>query len=102
MPETVEIADTPIHHEAWPAGGRYVATMPDGSEAELTYRERQDGTRVFDHTFVPPAFRTRGLAERMVERGVSEAREAGAKIVPLCPYVATLFRRHPEWADLRA
>lgn len=81
--------------------GRYAVYLPDGLEAELTYT-RADGRLVADHTFVPPAHRGEGIAERLVEALMTDARAAGEKIVPLCSYVAIQFRRHPEWADLKA
>ena len=37
---------------------------------------------------------------KLVERGVADARAAGRKIIPLCPFAAAQFRRHPEWADV--
>ncbi|HJO49629.1 MAG TPA: N-acetyltransferase [Sulfitobacter pontiacus] len=27
-------------------------------------------------------------------------REQSKKIVPLCPFAASEFRKHPEWADV--
>lgn len=83
-------------------GGRYVVRLPDGSEAEMTYRQRDPLTIIADHTGVPPQHRTKGLALKLVEAVIADARRDGFKIVPLCSYVASQFRRHPEWADLRA
>ena len=34
------------------------------------------------------------------EWGLEDARAAGKKIIPLCPFAAAQFRRHPEWSDL--
>ncbi|TIW42998.1 MAG: N-acetyltransferase, partial [Mesorhizobium sp.] len=31
---------------------------------------------------------------------VEDARAAGKKIIPLCPFANAQFRRHPEWADV--
>lgn len=82
--------------------GRYVIHMPDGSEAELSYERQDDKTLIADHTGVPPQFRGQGVAEALVARLMADARAAGEKIVPTCSYVAVQFRRHPEWADLKA
>ena len=57
---------------------------------------------VADHTLVPPEFEGRGIAAKLVEALVADAREEGNTIVPQCSYVEAAFRRHPEWADLRA
>mgnify|MGYP003576535093 CR=1 FL=1 len=84
------------------ARGEYHAAVP-GSEAigRLTYERRGD-VLVADHTFVPPEARGRGIAERLVEALIEDARKEGNRIVPQCSYVEAQFRRHPEWADLRA
>jgi predicted GNAT family acetyltransferase len=84
------------------ARGEYHAAVP-GSEAigRLTYQRRGD-VLVADHTLVPPEIGGRGVAARLVEALIADAREEGNKIVPQCSYVEALFRRHPEWADLRA
>jgi len=81
--------------------GRYVYAM-DGDEAELTFVRASDSEIVVDHTFVPPAWRGRGIAEKLVRHVVEEARIHGFKIRPVCPYVVVAFRRHPEWADIQA
>lgn len=69
--------------------------------AELTWRAR-GRARIANHTFVPPEARGRGIAQALVEAMVADARARGFTIEPQCSYVAALFRRHPEWADVRA
>ena len=91
-----------VEREDGAARGRYVIRLPEGREAELTYGRQDATTLVADHTFVPPEMRGKGLAELLVERLIADARSEGNKIVPLCSYVALQFRRHPDWADLRA
>lgn len=91
-----------ITHEGNEAHGEYRATVP-GSDAvgRLTWKA-QGPARVADHTLVPPEIGGRGVAAALVERLVADAREQGFTIVPQCSYVAAAFRKHPEWADLRA
>ena len=96
------IEEFTVQHEDGPTRGRYVIHLPDGLEAELTYRKRDEATIIAAHTFVPPSFRGHGLAEKLVNRLIADARRLGLKIEPLCSYVAAQFRRHPEWVDLRA
>lgn len=83
-------------------GGRYFVRLSDGSEAEMTYRRIDAMTIVADHTGVPPQHRNKGIAPRLVQAVVADARRDGFRIVPECSYVAAQFRRHPEWSDLRA
>lgn len=75
----------------------------EGSDkpAELTWQARGNA-RIADHTFTPPAARGKGIALKLVEFMVQDARDTGFTIVPQCPYVAAQFRKHPDWADVRA
>lgn len=67
----------------------------------LTWKER-GGVRVADHTLVPKEIGGRGVALKLVEALVADARQQGFRIEPACSYVAAQFDRHPDWADLRA
>jgi predicted GNAT family acetyltransferase len=80
--------------------GRYVIQLPDGEEAEMTFRFI-DGVMAIDHTGVPPHHRNQGLALLLIERAVADARAEGFRIHPACSYAEAQFRRHPQWTDLR-
>lgn len=82
------------------AKGRYVLRGPDGAEAEMTFTRVGEHQLIIDHTGVPDAFRGQGVGLRLVARAVEDARASGRKIIPLCPFAAAQFRRHPEWADV--
>ncbi|MET3662740.1 GNAT family N-acetyltransferase [Aquamicrobium ahrensii] len=80
--------------------GRYVLRGPDGAEAEMTFTRVGAAQLIIDHTGVPDVFRGQGVGLRLVSRAVEDARATGRKIIPLCPFAAAQFRRHPEWADV--
>lgn len=82
--------------------GEYHAHVP-GSDVigRLTWVTRQ-GVRVAEHTLVPPEIGGRGVAARLVEALVDDARAEHFRVDPQCSYVAAAFARHPDWADLRA
>lgn len=82
------------------AKGRYVFRR-DGAEAEMTYTRAGKTLLIIDHTEVPDVFRGRGVGVALVTRAVEDARRDGVKILPLCPFAAAQFRRHPAWADIR-
>ncbi|MEO6041649.1 MAG: GNAT family N-acetyltransferase [Croceibacterium sp.] len=82
--------------------GAYRAEVPGAARpAELTWVARGQ-TRIADHTYVPHEARGQGVAQKLVEALVADARAQGFRIEPQCSYVAAQFRRHPEWADVRA
>ncbi|TYC89317.1 GNAT family N-acetyltransferase [Novosphingobium sp. BW1] len=83
-------------------GGEYRA-HPADSEAlgQLTWTAR-DGIHYAEHTLVPPEIGGRGIAGRLVEAMVADARENHFRIQPVCSYVVAAFARHPEWDDVKA
>ncbi|MCC0043946.1 MAG: N-acetyltransferase [Brucellaceae bacterium] len=80
--------------------GRYLHRADDGAEAEMTFSKAGEHLLIIDHTEVPDAFRGQGVGVLLVARAVEDARLSGKKIMPLCPFAAAQFRRHPEWADV--
>ena len=82
--------------------GEYHAHVP-GTDAIGRLTWKADGeTRIADHTLVPAEIGGRGVAAALVDALIEDARTQGFTIVPQCSYVEAQFRRHPEWADLRA
>lgn len=94
------MSDVTITRHGTQTAGEYHAHVA-GSEAigRLTWVLR-GGARVAEHTLVPPAIGRRGVAARLVEALVADARTHGFTIVPQCSYVAAAFAKHPEWSDL--
>jgi predicted GNAT family acetyltransferase len=80
--------------------GRYLIRAATGDEAEMTFTKVGERQIIIDHTEVPDTFRGQGAGLRLVTRAVEDARAAGKTIIPLCPFAAAQFRRHPEWADV--
>ena len=78
--------------------GRYVLSI-DGAEAELTFSKLGATQVIADHTGVPETLKGTGAGLMLVERLVADARKKGFRIVPLCPFVNAMRRKHPEWAD---
>lgn len=92
--------ELPINYEDMGNKGRYVLRGPDGAEAEVTFTRIGDSRIILDHTGVPDVFRGQGIGVRLVARAVEDARASGKTILPLCPFAAAQFKRHPEWADV--
>jgi predicted GNAT family acetyltransferase len=94
--------DVPLTRTDHTSHGDYRIDVPGSARpAELTWVAR-GGTRIANHTFVPPEARGQGIAQKLVEAIVADAREQEFTIEPACSYVEALFKRHPEWADVRA
>ncbi len=63
---------------------------------------RDGDTLIVVHTVTPPALRGQGLAGRVVEAMLADARRQGLKIEPQCSYIVAYFEKHPEQSDLLA
>jgi predicted GNAT family acetyltransferase len=73
----------------------------DGHTAFATYRLTSD-TFIVPHTEVPREFEGRGIGSALVKGMLETIRARGLKIRPLCSFVTSYMRRHPEYDDLRA
>lgn len=95
------MAEAEIVKETGPTRGRFVLRA-GGAEAELTFSVISPTRIIADHTGVPDAMRGTGAGRRLVEALVADARANGITVIALCPFVASMARRHPEWADVFA
>ena len=64
--------------------------------------DAQDGRWSITHTEVDPAYGGQGIARRLIEEIVAEARRAGKKIVPICSYAEKMMRGREEYTDVLA
>jgi uncharacterized protein len=86
---------TVIHNQA----DRRFELVVHGLRALLIYR--RFGERiVFDHTEVPQVLEGKGLAAKLAQVALDFARSNHLGVVPLCPYVSSFIRKHPEYQDL--
>lgn len=95
MPVDKTGAHAAIHAEE----GRYTISIDDRVVGRASFADRGD-RRVFDHTEILPEFVGRGLATLLVEKALSDARNAGKRIVPVCSMVGTVLNKHPEFDDI--
>jgi len=66
----------------------------------MTYSIAGDGLIIIDHTEVDPAFSGRNIGKQMLYKIVEMAREKNIKIIPLCPFAASVFKKTEEIRDV--
>jgi len=78
-------------------GGRGSFVIQPGSEpiAEMLFAIR-GGMMIVYHTEVVPESEGKGLAKELLDALVVYARKNKLEIVARCPYVRSVFQRHPE------
>ncbi|MBV9351414.1 MAG: N-acetyltransferase [Mycobacterium sp.] len=60
----------------------------------------RNNQRVFYHTEIDEQFGGRGLATILVEQALTAARGDGKRIVAVCPMVAGVLEKHPEFGHI--
>ncbi|HYO45390.1 MAG TPA: GNAT family N-acetyltransferase [Gemmatimonadota bacterium] len=78
---------------------RFVVRLEDG-EATLQYNHAGSKTLDFRSTFVPEQHRGRKIGDKLVVDALAYARTQGYSVIPSCPFVRTVVRRHSEYGDL--
>jgi len=71
----------------------------NGQTAYMSYRLSADLIE-YDHTIVPPALGGQGLGTELVKYGLAYARVQHLKVIPSCPFVAALMKKHTVYQDL--
>lgn len=66
----------------------------------MTYSIAGPELIIIDHTEVEPAFNGKGVGKLMLYRIVEMAREKNTKIIPLCPFAASVFRKAEDIKDV--
>jgi len=78
---------------------RYEARV-DGDLAGFLDYVAKRGRIALVHTEVLPAHRGQGVADRLAQHALDEARRLGLRVIATCPFVRTYVERHPEVHDI--
>lgn len=89
-----------MHIEHDTDAARFIAHLPGGGNALLTYDRPSPMVIDVRTTYVPTKMRHRGVASALMQAAVRYAREQGYQIVPSCSYAQTWFDRHAEERDV--
>ena len=84
-----------------PTEGLYELLL-DGTRAGVIHYLPTRGAVVLVHTEVAPELEGKGLGGRLVAGALEDIRARGLRLVPVCPFVTSYLRRHPEYGDLVA
>lgn len=78
---------------------RYEAIVGDEVAGYAEFQLKEPSRIVFTHTVSEPAFAGRGIATRLVEWSLADARDQGERIVPVCPFVLRYLETHHQFDD---
>lgn len=66
----------------------------------MTYSISGASLIIIDHTEVEPAYNGKGVGKQMLYKIVEMAREKNIKIIPLCPFAASMFKKSDDIKDV--
>jgi uncharacterized protein len=82
------------------AGRHRFELHKDGKLAAHADYRMEDGAVKLIHTEVLPGLEGQGVGSKMAKATLEEIRKRGAKIVPVCEFMAGYIGKHAEYADL--
>lgn len=82
-----------------PGDGQFTIAVEGQSVGRAEYLERDD-QRIFTHTYVDTEFEGRGLATILIGEALQQTRDAGLRVVAVCPMVDNYVGKHSEFQDV--
>lgn len=79
---------------------RYEARDAEGNLMGFVDYSLSKTTIAFLHAETLPEFRGRGVAGLIATRSLDDARDAGLRVKPACPYYQDFIADNPEYGDL--
>lgn len=70
--------------------------------AEMVYTMPSPDKMIIEHTEVSEELKGQNVGFQLVKTAVEFARTHSIKIIPLCPFANSVFKRKPEFADVLA
>ena len=68
--------------------------------AEMTYTMPSTDKMIIEHTEVNDELKGQNVGYTLVHTAVEYARTHGLRIIPLCPFANSVFKKQPEFADV--
>ena len=68
--------------------------------AEMVYTMPSPDIMIIEHTEVSDELKGKNVGYQLVHTAVEYARTHNIKIIPLCPFVSSVFKKKPELADV--
>ena len=74
--------------------------LPIGDQVAVVTYNLSEPNLMITETLVPQRLEGRGIASRLARHVVDDARARELLILPVCPFFAAWFQKHPDQADV--
>ena len=89
-----------IEHKKVGTKGLFYLEGTKGPLAKMVYTMPSPEKMIIEHTEVNEELKGQNVGYQLVKTAVEFAREHNIKILPLCPFANSVFKRKPEFADV--
>jgi len=89
-----------IRHKQVGAKGMFFVQQEGNILAEMVYTMPSADKMIIEHTEVGDELRGQNVGYQLVHTAVDYARTLHLKIIPLCPFANSVFKKKPEFADV--
>lgn len=80
--------------------GFAVAKQQEKQAGKMTYSIAGAELIIIDSTEVDPLYSGKGVGKQLLYKIVEMARSSNIKIIPLCPFAATMFKKDADIKDV--
>jgi predicted GNAT family acetyltransferase len=93
-----------IQHKQVGSKGMFYVPGEEESQplAELVYTMPSNEKMIIEHTEVSEELKGQNVGYQLVHTVVEYARTHGIKIIPLCPFAYSVFKKRADFADVLA
>ena len=92
----------PIEHKKVGTKGLFYVAGAKEPLAKMIYTMSSPDKMIIEHTEVSEELKGQNVGFQLVKTAVEFARANGIKIIPLCPFANSVFKKKPEFADVLA
>ncbi len=89
-----------VEHKEENGKGSFFISENNDVLAEMTYNMESAKKMIIDHTEVDTSLRGKNIGNELLDNAISYARTQGLKIVPLCPFVKSVFDKKESLRDV--
>jgi uncharacterized protein len=89
-----------IQHKKVNNKGLFFVERDGNILAEMTYTMSSPDKMIIEHTEVSDELRGQNVGYQLVHTAVDYARKQNIKIIPLCPFANSVFKKKTEYADV--
>jgi predicted GNAT family acetyltransferase len=89
-----------IEHKQIDGKGMFFVRGEKGTLAEMVYTMPSADKMIIEHTEVSTVLKGQGAGAKLVHTAVEYARANNIKIIPLCPFANSVFKKKREYADV--